>query len=130
MNEQRVSKYVYNLSYEFKGGNNMVPVTRIVENGVKAIEVVNDLYAKGYTMEDIYVLAHDSDVTHKISAIANASEIGTEEEGVLQSLANVVRSRGEAIRSKLTAIGVSEPEAERLEKEMDQGHVVVISVSH
>ena len=106
----------------------MRPGLEIVENGVKAVEAVQALYEVGYQMENIYVLAHHEDVTTKVAALANANEIGMKEEGVLNALANLVRSRGDAMRAKLQSIGFSETESENLEKELDEGHILVISV--
>lgn len=107
----------------------MKPSTKIVENGIKALEAVKELHKVGYTMEDIYVLSHHEDVTHKVAAMANVNEIGIKEEGVLNSLANLFRSRGDEMRSKLQAIGYSETEAGHLEEELDKGHVLVITVT-
>jgi hypothetical protein len=107
----------------------MRPTTKIVENGIQALEAVKELHKVGYTMEDIYVLAHHEDVTHKVAVLANVNEIGIKEEGVLNSLANLVRSRGDEMRSKLQSMGYSEMEAGHLEEELDKGHILVISVA-
>jgi hypothetical protein len=106
-----------------------MPMTRIVENAEKALEEVEVLYQRGFGMEDIYVLAHNTEVTHKLAALANTKEIGVAEEGVMQSLANVVRSRGDELRSKLESLGVPEEEAVQVERQLDQGHVAIINTS-
>jgi hypothetical protein len=69
----------------------LIPIIKIAENAEKALEEVKELYRRGYEIDDIYVLAHHADVTHKLAAIANTKEIGIAEEGVYQSLANVFR---------------------------------------
>jgi hypothetical protein len=107
----------------------MMTVVKIAENAEKALDDVKELYRKGYEMDDIYVLAHHEDVTHKLAAIANTKEIGITEEGVYQSLANVFRSRGDELRSKFTSLGISEDEASQYERELDKGHVAVINIA-
>jgi hypothetical protein len=42
-------------------------------------------------------------------------------------MANVFRTQGEELRSKIESLGISDQEAEQLEKELDQGRVVVIA---
>jgi len=105
------------------------PIIKVAENAEKALEEVKDLYRRGYEMDDIYVLAHHADVTHKLAAIANTKEIGITEGGIYQSLANVFRSRGDELREKFVSLGISEDEASRLERELDKGHVAVIKIS-
>jgi Fe2+ transport system protein FeoA len=107
----------------------MSPMTKIVENAEKALKEVELLYQRGFVMEDIYVLAHNAEVTHKLAALANTKEIGVAEEGVFQSLANVIRSRGDELRSKLESLGVPEGEAIQVERQLDQGHVAIINTS-
>jgi 5-bromo-4-chloroindolyl phosphate hydrolysis protein len=107
----------------------MIPTIKIVENAEKALEEIKDLYQKGFEMDDVYVLAHQADVTHKIAAIANTKEIGIAEEGIYQSLANVFKSRGDELRDKLVSLGISEVKAANLERQLDQGHVAIINIS-
>lgn len=107
----------------------MLPSIKVVENAEKALEEIRNLYQLGYEMDDIYVLAHHADVTHKIAAIANAKEIGIEEQGVYQTLANVFKSRGDELRAKFVSLGVSEAEAAILESKLDLGQVAVINIS-
>jgi len=107
----------------------MKPTINVAENAEKALEVVKDLYQQGFEMDDIYVLAHHEDVTHKLAAIANTKEIGISEEGIYHSLANMFKSRGDELRSKFVSLGVSDDEAARLERELDNGHVAVINIS-
>jgi hypothetical protein len=114
---------------QYKEELTLTPSIKILENAEKALEEIKDLYQTGYEMDDIFVLAHHADVTHKIAAIANTKEIGIAEEGIYQSLANVFKSRGDELRAKFISLGVSEVEATRLEAELDKGHVAVINIS-
>jgi hypothetical protein len=107
----------------------MMTSIKVVENAEKALEEINDLYQKGFEMNDVYVLAYHADITHKIAAIANTKEIGIAEEGIYQSLANVFKSRGEELRDKLVSLGISDVKAANIERKLDQGQVAVINIS-
>ncbi|MBW7475161.1 general stress protein [Paenibacillus oenotherae] len=105
----------------------MKPSVQIVTTAMDALHAVRELNSRGYKQDDIYVLAHDSEKTKELAAATEANQIGMTEEGVLSSVANVFRSRGDEIRSKLQSIGITEAEAERYEEELDQGRVLVIT---
>ncbi|WP_334076076.1 MULTISPECIES: general stress protein [Paenibacillus] len=100
---------------------------KIVENGVQAVETVQELHSAGYEAEHIYVLAHDQDRTDRIAEAADAGEIGLKEEGVFTALANLFRSRGDELRAKIISLGFTESEARFYEKELDLGRVLVIA---
>lgn len=100
---------------------------KIVENGVQAVEEVNQLRSSGYVYEDIFVLAHDGDRSERIAETADADQIGMKEEGMFDALANLFRSRGDELRAKITSLGFTEAEAQFYEKELDLGKVLVIA---
>ncbi|WIV18700.1 general stress protein [Paenibacillus polygoni] len=101
---------------------------KLVENGIQAVETVNELRNSDYLAKDIFVLAHSEDRTDRIADKANAKEIGLKEEGVIDSIANLFRSRGDELRAKIVSIGFTETEAEYYERELDKGKVLVIAV--
>lgn len=101
---------------------------KVVQNGVQAVETVKELGSTGYLAENIYVLAHDQERTDRIVDATNAQEVGIKEEGVFHSLANLFRSRGDELRSKIVSLGFTDTEAEFYEKELDLGKVLVIAV--
>ncbi len=100
---------------------------KVVENGVQAVEEVNQLRSSGYVYEDIFVLAHDGDRSERIAETADADQIGMKEEGMFDALANLFRSRGDELRAKITSLGFTEAEAQFYEKELDLGKVLVIA---
>ncbi|AWB45989.1 general stress protein [Paenibacillus sp. CAA11] len=100
---------------------------KVVQNGVQAVETVNELRNTGYLSENIYVLAHEQDRTDRIAEAADTGEIGIKEEGVFTSIANLFRSRGDELRAKIVALGFTESEAAFYEKELDLGKVLVIA---
>jgi hypothetical protein len=87
---------------------------------------VEQLEREGYYKEDIFVLTHDKKRTDEISEQTVGHGIGTAEEGVLTTIANLFRSTGDGLCAKLRAMGVSKEQAERLESEMERGLIVVL----
>ncbi|PYI50666.1 general stress protein [Paenibacillus flagellatus] len=102
---------------------------RVVDSGSKAMEEIHQLHRQGYLPEDIYVLAHDRDRTEYLAGAADVNTISVEEEGLIRSVANWFRSRGDELRAKLEAMGLSRREAEEYEAELDRGKVLVMARS-
>lgn len=100
---------------------------KVVDNGVQAIEEVNRLHSSGYNKEDIYVISHDAEREDRIADVSGSNEVGLKEEGLFGALANMFRSRGDELRSKIASLGFSEAEADFYEKELDLGKVLVIA---
>ncbi|OAJ72832.1 general stress protein [Brevibacillus sp. SKDU10] len=105
----------------------MVPHVHVVENGVQVREVIQQFDRLGYAPDQIYVLAHDEKRTHTLAETTETQEIGVREEGVLGSIGNLFRSRGDELRSKMESLGLSKLEAERYERELDEGRVLVVA---
>lgn len=101
--------------------------SEVVENGIKAVDKVRDLQSQGYRKDHIYVLAHNKEETEKLADMTGANEVGMSEEGVIGSMANLFRSRGDELRSKLESMGFDAMEANHLESQMDGGKVVIIA---
>ena len=100
---------------------------RIVENGVQAKREIDQLIMQGYSKDDIYLLAHDKNRSEDLTDSLDVNDISVQEQGVLDSLANVFRSRGDELRTKLESLGLSSDDAERYEEELDLGKVVVVA---
>ncbi|MFB9277693.1 general stress protein [Cohnella cellulosilytica] len=105
----------------------MKAYAKLVNNGLEAFEVVNDLHRQGYREEEIYVLAHESDRTNRLADAASANTIGVAEEGMFDTMANLFRNRGDALRSKIESMGFEPSEAGMYESELDKGKVLVMA---
>lgn len=99
----------------------------VVENGVQAKEKIDQLATEGYTRDDIYVITHDKERTEHLQENLHVNDVGLEEEGVIDKIANIFRSTGDTLRSHFQNLGLSETEADQYEKELDKGRVVVIA---
>ncbi len=105
-----------------------VEIVQIVENGVEAREFINTLIKQGFRKDDIYLLAHDKNRSEHLTDFLDINDVGVGEQGFFESIANVFRSRGDELRSKLESLGLSMTEAEHLEEEMDHGRCVVVAI--
>lgn len=107
----------------------MERVTKVftVLNEMEARQKVADLKADGYDKDQLFVLTHDDNRTERVAEQAAASEIGLKEEGMFTAIANLFRSQGDELRAKMRSMGVSEPYADALEKELDRGKIVILA---
>jgi hypothetical protein len=100
---------------------------KIVENGVEARKEIAQFQMQGFTKDEIYLFAHDHNRAEHLTEALNISAIGVGEQGVFESIANVFRSRGDELRSKLESLGLSAHASELCEEQMDHGRVIVIA---
>ncbi|MGM7723546.1 general stress protein [Metabacillus sp. Hm71] len=101
--------------------------TYVVENGVQATEAIQNLETQGYNRDDIYLFAHDLKRSKHLTENTETNNIGLKEEGLFELMANAFRSRGDELRARMSSLGVSETEAAQLERELDEGKVVIIA---
>ncbi|MCG7335674.1 general stress protein [Sporosarcina sp. ACRSM] len=98
-----------------------------VENAVQAKKEIEDLVTQGYTHDDIYIFAHDKKRGKDITDALDTEEVSMKEQGFLDSMKNMFSSRGDELRSKMEAAGLSKEEAARAESELDEGKLVLIA---
>lgn len=99
----------------------------VTSNLQEAQNKVQQLYREGFEREHIYVLTHSAEGTDYVADYTGAEQITMAEEGVLTSIANLFRSRGDELRAKMRALGVPDVEAGRLEGELDKGKILVLA---
>lgn len=99
----------------------------VTSNLQEAQNKVQQLYREGFEREHIYVLTHSAEGTDYVANYTGAEQITMAEEGVLTSIANLFRSRGDELRAKMRALGVPDVEVGRLEGELDKGKILVLA---
>jgi hypothetical protein len=109
--------------------DNKRTIVHTVNNILEARDTIMRLQQDGYPKENIFVLTHDKARTEHVADQTDTNKVGIAEEGVLTAIANLFRSTGDGLRAKLTAMGVSKEHADRLEKEMDNGKIVILAWS-
>ncbi len=98
-----------------------------VENAVQAKAEIEKLESQGFTHDDIYIFAHDPDRTKHITKALDTESVGVKEQGFLDSLKNVTSSRGDELRTKLAAAGLTTEEAAEYEEVLDEGKLVIVA---
>ncbi|MTD31429.1 general stress protein [Planomicrobium sp. YIM 101495] len=99
----------------------------VVENALQAKTEIEKLHTQGFTEDHIYVFAHDPKRTKDIGDALGTESVGIKEQGFLDSLKNMTSSRGDELRAKMAAAGLSDQEAEEYEEILDQGRLVIIA---
>lgn len=102
-------------------------VNYTVDNVVQAKEQVEKLELQGYLKEDIYIFAHSKRLTDNVADSLHTEEIGMEEQGFIENMKNIFSSRGDELRSKMSAAGLTDQEAANAEVELDKGKLVIIA---
>ncbi len=101
-----------------------------VENVVQAKAQVEAYLAEGYSHDEIYIFAHDEKRGKDITEALHTEELNVAEEGFFNKLKNLVSSRGDELRSKMHAAGLTKDEAAIAEEELDEGKLVIIAHSN
>ncbi|PSL40387.1 heat induced stress protein YflT [Planomicrobium soli] len=98
-----------------------------VENAVQAKSEVERLQSQGYDDDNIYIFAHDKRREADITEALDTESVGVKEQGFLNGMKNITNSRGDELRAKMAAVGLSDQEAEEYEEELDKGKLVIIA---
>jgi hypothetical protein len=99
----------------------------VVENGVQAMDKIQTLETEGFAKENIYLFAHDEDRSEHLTEATDTGGVGMKEQGILNTVTNVFKSRGDELRSKFESLGMSTQEAEQYEVELDKGRLVLVA---
>jgi hypothetical protein len=105
----------------------MENVKKVVDNGVQAKQVIEQLTMQGFHKDDIYLFAHDKSRSENLTNYLEINNVGVEEQGIFESFANVFRSRGDELRSKFESLGLTTSEVEHYEEELDHGRCVIVA---
>lgn len=98
----------------------------VVENGVQASNIINALENQGYKKENIYIFAHDKDRSEDLTNATETGNVSMKEQGLLDSVSNVFRKRGDELRSKMQSVGLTDVEAAKYEEVLDTGKLVIV----
>ncbi|MDN7243181.1 general stress protein [Planococcus sp. N028] len=98
-----------------------------VENALQAKSEVEKLLSQGYDDDNIYIFAHDKRRETDINEALDTESVGMKEQGFLNGMKNMTSSRGDELRAKMSAVGLSDQEAEEYEEELDKGKLVIIA---
>ena len=100
---------------------------KLVENGLQAKQEIEQFLNQGFTKDEVYLLAHGKERSEDLTEALDTNDIGVNEQGFFDSIANVFRSRGDELRAKMESLGLTDREAQQFEKELDRGRVIVVA---
>jgi len=98
-----------------------------VENVVQAKEHVEMLEARGVLRDQIYIFAHSKERDSDITDALHTNDVGMAEQGFFDSMKNMFSSRGDELRNKMEATGLSAEEADDAEAILDTGKLIIIT---
>lgn len=110
-----------------KTGGILMTVKLTVENAVQAKQEIEKLETQGYSKDHIHIFAHFKERADDINDALDTSDVGMKEQGFLQSMKNMFTSRGDELRSKMEAAGLTKQEAAAAEQELDKGKLIIIA---
>ncbi|WP_276913233.1 general stress protein [Aneurinibacillus aneurinilyticus] len=96
------------------------------ENTVQAYRAVNSLQNAGYTKDNMYLFAHDKNISKDLTDTTDTQNMGVSEKGVIDTVANMFKSRGDELRNEFKNLGFTQAEAEQYEARLDQGKVLLV----
>ncbi|CEG29248.1 general stress protein [Bacillus sp. B-jedd] len=99
----------------------------VVENGVQARDKLSLLATEGYTKDEVYLFAHDKDREEDLADALDAGDVGMKEQGLINTVTNVFKKRGDELRAQFESLGLSADEAAQYEKELDKGRLVLVA---
>lgn len=102
---------------------------KICENGVQATKIINELESEGYNNDNIFVFAHGEERSKDLTDATDTGEVGMSEQGIINTVSNVFRKRGDELRAKFKAVGLTQEEAEKYEEVLDGGQVVIVATN-
>ena len=104
-----------------------MPIKVSVENAVQAKGEIERLEAQGYPREHIHIFAHSENRAGNINKALDTKDVGMKEQDLMGSMMNLFTERGEVLRNKMEATGLTTDEAEAAERDLDRGKLVIVA---
>jgi hypothetical protein len=102
--------------------------TIIAINGAETKKAIETFLQEGFTRDDIYLFTYNREKSKNLTNVTDTSDVGLAEQHIFDSIANVFRSRGEELRTKMRSLGLSKREIEQCVEKMDRGDIVIIAL--
>ncbi|MBO1005318.1 general stress protein [Pseudogracilibacillus auburnensis] len=99
----------------------------VCENGLQATQLIDQLMMEGFEKDHIYLFAHGEERSKDLTDATDTGTVGLGEQGLVDSVSNVFRKRGDELRSKFESVGLSEAEAAEYERVLDEGKIVIVA---
>ena len=100
----------------------------VVENGLQAQRVINEMEGQGFVWELIYLFALNETRSENLTHWMSTGDMGLMELGFGETIENFFRPRDRELFSMLTTLGVDHQSALKLEEELERGKIVIVGV--
>jgi hypothetical protein len=96
------------------------------DTGTELYQDVNNLQNEGYAKDGMYIFAHDSETSKELMYATDTNNIGIPGNGVIDTITNFFKDRGDELRNELQNLGFTQEEADRYEAKLDEGKILLI----
>ncbi|MEB2356727.1 MULTISPECIES: general stress protein [Bacillus] len=94
----------------------------IVENSKEANQTIEQIRS---AKDDIFVFAYDPERSDTVTEHTNAKSMTAVDQGILDQMANVIRTRDDELMAKLMSVGADQELALSLLDELKKGKLVI-----
>ena len=101
---------------------------RIVKDGYKVKEAIEQFLSLGFRKDNIYLLAREKDRTEELTSALNTNDIGVSESRDNNRMANSFHFYKDELHSKLYSLGLSDEEVQQYLKEFNWGRIIVFAL--
>ncbi|WP_342496635.1 general stress protein [Bacillus sp. FSL K6-3149] len=94
----------------------------IVENSKEAKQTIEQIRS---AKDDIFVFAYDPERSDTVTEHTNAKSMTAVDQGILDQIANVIRTRDDELMAKMMSVGADQELALTLLDELKKGKLVI-----
>ncbi|MDM5299827.1 general stress protein [Bacillus pumilus] len=97
----------------------------VVENSNQAIQTIEDIHSKHASKQAVFVFAYDEWRSDDVTQQTAAKNMTAIDQGILDQIANVIRSRDDELMAKMMSVGADQKLALTLLEELKKGKLVI-----
>lgn len=93
-----------------------------VENSKEAKQTIEQIHSK---KDDVFVFAYDPERSDTVTEYTGAKSMTAVDQGILDQIANVIRTRDDELMAKMMSVGADQELALTLLDELKKGKLVI-----
>lgn len=96
-----------------------------VENSKEAKKTIDHIHSSGSTKDAVFVFAYDPERSDTVTKYTDAKSMTAVDQGILDQVANVIRTRDDELMAKMMSAGADQELALTLLDELKKGKLVI-----
>ncbi|PCK18827.1 general stress protein 17m [Bacillus pumilus] len=96
-----------------------------VENSKEAKQTIENIHSADSSKDTVFVFAYDPERSDNVTEHTAAKSMTAIDQGVLDQIANVIRTRDDELMAKLMSVGADQELALTLLEELKKGKLVI-----